>query len=115
MNKLTAEVARRELSSLKRYLGSETSWLSLREERYLQALEIALPVLEQQEKGKSDWIDWKGGECPVQGNPAVEVRLMNGTVSSAWLAKGWVWEHGVLSPGADIIAYRVIGQQRGEE
>lgn len=49
MNKLTAEVARRELSSLKRYLGSETSWLSLREERYLQALEIALPVLERQD------------------------------------------------------------------
>lgn len=64
-------------------------------------------IASQNESG-GGWIEWCGGECPVQGNPAVEVRLKDGTVSSAWLAKGWVWEHGVLSPGADIIAYRTI-------
>lgn len=64
-------------------------------------------ISSQNEPGDG-WIDWAGGECPVQGNAGVEVRLKDGTVSSAWLAKGWVWEHGVLSPGADIIAYRVV-------
>lgn len=41
MNKLTAEVARRDIGHLKSYPSR-----SLREELYLQSLEIALPVLE---------------------------------------------------------------------
>lgn len=47
MNKLTAEVARQDLNHLKSWV--ETCGISIKEERYMQALEIALPVLEQQE------------------------------------------------------------------
>ncbi len=48
MNKLTAEKCRgliTHLSRAKKLLG-----VSMAEESYLQALEIALPVLEQQER-----------------------------------------------------------------
>lgn len=48
MSKLTAEVARRELTKLK--VWEDDCVLTLKEELYLQSLEIALPVLEQQEK-----------------------------------------------------------------
>ncbi|SKA19696.1 hypothetical protein [Pantoea eucalypti] len=105
MKKLTAEKCCQLLDSL------NSNGMSILEGYYCEALEIALPILEQQQRGDGEWIEWGGGECPVQGNPAVEVRLKDGTVSSAWLAKGWVWEHGVLSPGADIIAYRIIPEQ----
>ncbi|MEN4544914.1 hypothetical protein [Pantoea agglomerans] len=49
MKKLTAEVARRDISHLKAFQRQPNIGLSLREETYLQALEIALPILEQQE------------------------------------------------------------------
>lgn len=48
MNKLTAEVARQDLNHLKAWV--ETCGISMKEERYMQALEIALPILEQQER-----------------------------------------------------------------
>ncbi|MDU4747732.1 MAG: hypothetical protein E6X99_16095 [Pantoea sp.] len=50
MKKLTAEVARRDISHLKAFQKQPNIGLSLREETYLQALEIALPILEQQER-----------------------------------------------------------------
>ncbi|MBD9658089.1 hypothetical protein [Pantoea sp. PNT03] len=49
MNKLTAEVARRDIVHLKSFQSDPKVGLSLKEEKYLQALEIALPVLEQQQ------------------------------------------------------------------
>lgn len=45
MNKLTAKSARQELTSLKVFENDGV--LTRKEERYLQALEIALPILEQ--------------------------------------------------------------------
>ncbi|QDH49102.1 hypothetical protein PHYNN_210 [Pantoea phage Phynn] len=58
MNKLTAESTRQELTKLK--VWENDGVLTLKEERYLQALEIALTVLEQQEKGEANREDnWK--------------------------------------------------------
>ncbi|ORM78326.1 hypothetical protein [Pantoea eucrina] len=51
MNKLTAEIVRMDIGHLREHQANPHVGLSLREEKYLQALEIALPVLEQQEKG----------------------------------------------------------------
>lgn len=60
MNKLTAEVARRDIGHLREHQSSPKVGLSLREELYLQALEIALPVLEQQENGTDGRVDNAG-------------------------------------------------------
>ncbi len=60
MNKLTAEVARRDIGHLREHQASPKVGLSLREELYLQALEIALPVLEQQENGTDGRVDNAG-------------------------------------------------------
>lgn len=45
MNKLTAEVARRDIGHLKSFQSDPKVGLSLKEEKYLQALEIALAAL----------------------------------------------------------------------
>ncbi|MBY4887735.1 hypothetical protein K5Y32_07285 [Pantoea sp. DY-15] len=47
MNKLTADKARHALAMLR--AGAEQQVLSIKSEYMMQALEIALPVLEQQE------------------------------------------------------------------
>lgn len=52
MKKLNAEVARRNIQLLKEMESSTNIGLSMRSELYLQALEIALPVLEQQERAE---------------------------------------------------------------
>lgn len=49
MKKLTAEVARMELANLKALNAHPSHGISIKAEIFMQALEIALPVLEQQE------------------------------------------------------------------
>jgi len=115
MNKLTAEKCRELISNLHR--GRNLRLISTREERYLEALEIALPVLEQQENG--GWIRWDGERAlpPVEADALVEVRLRGYEVIKRE-AKYFAWRNGSGSRSYDIIAYRVIDQQereRGEE
>lgn len=53
----------------------------------------------------NEWVQWKGGECPVPGDTLVEVRSRRGFV---WrdVAKAFWWDH-----RGDIVAYRVVGEQ----
>lgn len=108
MNKLTAEECRLLISGLS---GNR----SIREDKYLAALEIALPVLEKQEKGSDGWIEWGGGRPPVKPDVMVCVRYRKGKEKEPDTARHYYWNH-TNSP-VDIIAYRVIEQERerGEE
>lgn len=108
MKKLTAEVARRDISHLKAFQKQPNIGLSLREETYLQALEIALPILEQQERGDG-WIEWGGGECPVADDQRVHVQFMDGEVINTASGNCIRWSHKGTS--RDIIAYRIIPKQ----
>lgn len=115
MNKLTAEVARQDLNHLKSWI--ETCGISMKEERYMKALEIALPILEQQERGEGEWIEWGGGVMPVSGPAMVEVRFKRCSFLRKAKAKQLDWTHyGNIS---DIIAYRIIPEratnQNGEQ
>ncbi|MDU1573243.1 MAG: hypothetical protein E6868_08330 [Pantoea sp.] len=85
---------------------------TIREELFRQALEIALPVLEQQERGNDRWIEWKGGECPTYS--LVEFEMRDGDKHTS-LGDMLDWKH--ESRSDDIIAYRVVEQERerGEE
>lgn len=111
MNKLTAEECKFLIMRL-----TESRWdgkISIKEKKYLAALEIALPVLEQQEKG--GWIEWGGGAQPIEKMEFVEVKFRDATEGEG-LAYWWEWSHDGATD--DIIAYRVIEQQereRGEE
>lgn len=102
MKKLTAEKCSELLDSL------NSNGMSILEGYYCEALEIALPILEQQEQGDG-WIEWKGGECPVEDDVSVvEVKWPRGSTSEiipgdcSWLHYGGHY---------DIIAYRIIPEQ----
>jgi hypothetical protein len=64
-------------------------------------------VAEWTEPDADDWIEWKGGECPVPGKTMVEVRFRAGdqetkpaaTWALCWNHDGW---------DEDIVAYRTI-------
>ena len=59
------------------------------------------------------WIEWSGGECPVDGDAIVEVKLRNSNPdsrqSNSDRAGDFYWSH--EGSGYDIIAYRL--QQHG--
>jgi hypothetical protein len=83
--------------------------------REVQAYEIALPILEQQERGEGEWIEWGGGECPVDSDTIVGTKWSDG---DKILNRAGVfhWHH-VYGP--NIIAYRIIPEratnQNGEQ
>lgn len=57
---------------------------------------------------KNEWVDWAGGDCPVQSHLAVRVIYRDGlkwTYSIAGAAQGW--DHREDDPCGDIIAYRI--------
>lgn len=56
----------------------------------------------------SEWVEWKGGECPVPGDTRVETRDRVGTVACD-AAKAFCWHHTVGSQ--PFVAYRVVGEQ----
>ena len=119
MNKLTAKKCLERIDKLK--TSQRRFGISIFEEEYLEALEIALPILEQQEKGDDSaelingWVEWDGGECPVIPGNRVDLKLRGGFITQDFPAEAGEWNHygGVW----DIIAYRVVEQERerGEE
>lgn len=51
------------------------------------------------------WIEWNGGECPVDGDCEVSIRVRGEGGSARGKAKHWSWGHSGC--GSDIIAYRL--------
>jgi hypothetical protein len=57
-----------------------------------------------------NWIEWEGGECPVDGDKLVVSLWRNGEIE-AEVARNLVWRHDAPEPGdmdSDIIRYAVI-------
>jgi len=100
MNKLTAEKCREQLDECRAL--KERGYLSINGEYKLQALEIALPVLEQQEKGDDTEDTFivmrKHGKVPNIKRPAGDI--------AEYLTQ--LYQH---NPGAvcDVITYRFAG------
>ena len=67
----------------------------------------------------TDWIEWKGGDCPVSPSTIVDVEFRDGDqhIGDGACAEIYHWGHyDAPGPhpedffrGADIISYRVIG------
>jgi hypothetical protein len=81
-------------------------WLTWQASR--ETLEIALPILEQQERGEGDWIEWTGGKRPVISDKQVEVKFRGGEGCIA-LSGELDWRD--TESCGDIIAYRIIPER----
>lgn len=118
MNKLTADKCRELIQQLKDKQAHPMKGLTGDEKLYLPALEIALPILEQQEQGEGEWIEW-GGKCEGNDQPVmgiVQVKFRGGEIDKG-KASSWYWPHDGCA--SDIIAYRIIPEratnQNGEQ
>lgn len=106
MKKLTAEKCMSVIQGFK-WMAAEGPGMSIRDEYDIQAYELALKALEQQER--DEWIEWDGGDCPVYSGELVDLKLRDGRVTKSFFAGGGDWQcHGY---GTDIIAYRIIPEQ----
>jgi len=115
MNKLTANKCREQIAEWERMMSA--SDIAVMVERHLQAYRIALPILEQQERGES-WIEWRG-KCGGNDQPVigmVEVKFRNGNTQKSEACDWYLPHDGIAS---DIIAYRIIPEratnQNGEQ
>lgn len=61
---------------------------------------------------QSDWIEWKGGKCPVSEWTRVDVRFREGDIDEDDVAGIWNWDW-VFGDG-DIVAYRVLDAKAGD-
>jgi len=79
----------------------------------LQLIEVALPILEQQERGENKWLHWNGEMAlpPVDVHVMVEVKLRNGVTVIPRQAQHFAWRNGPAKNGFDIIAYRIIPER----
>ncbi len=106
MNKLTAEKCRKVIDGFK-WMAAEGPGMSIRDEYDIQAYEIALPILEQQERAEGEWIEWGGGDCPVNSSSRAYVKFRDGEITEdAPIAGSMRWSH--IGADWDIIAYRII-------
>lgn len=113
MKKLTADTALALLGRMKK--NATYGEPTIHEGYTIQALEIALPILEQQERGDR-WIEWSGGECPVHPGKRVDLKLRGGSITTGYPAGSAQWNHRSEDDDTDIIAYQITpGSDSGEE
>lgn len=55
--------------------------------------------------GEDDWVEWCGGDQPVEDCTKVEIRTRNGDEWEGY-ANIWQWSHN--GSEYDIVAYRVV-------
>lgn len=60
----------------------------------------------------TDWIEWRGGECPVDPDTRVDIWLRSGNQTAGFLARtwGWRWDPSPARNDGDIVAYRVVSE-----
>jgi len=54
----------------------------------------------------SNWLEWHGGECPIDPDTIVDVRFDDGSIDTDF-AGCWDWSSNGLLAESDITAYRV--------
>lgn len=107
MQKLTDEYASELHEAVKLFVSQPLNF-PLSRGQIMEVARIALPILEQQERGDDGWIEWGGGECPVKANTLVDYRTRAGNTADS-IALALRWNHEGLV--GDIIAYRIIPEQ----
>lgn len=62
-----------------------------------------------QDTQETDWIEWQGGECPVDPETLVEIKGGDGAVDKN-IAQHWCWDWLDTWPESNIVAYPVVSQ-----
>lgn len=59
-----------------------------------------------------EWVEWRGGECPIADGVLFSAKFRDGTITNKYRhATEYRWSHGggdLGVPEADIVAYRIL-------
>jgi hypothetical protein len=55
----------------------------------------------------AEWIEWKGGDCPVHPDTFVDVKDRDGFIWTECRACFHCWQHGTDTPDEEPISYRI--------
>lgn len=72
----------------------------------LDKIEESLPEVSQEERDSDGWIDWNGGDIPVDVNALVDIKKRDGLYLIGFQAGILNWSHD--GNPMDIIAYRIV-------
>ena len=75
-------------------------------ESAIMALNEALDGEDGGTPANDGWIEWHGGECPVDPKTAVEVKFWDGEYCLDSLAEEWYWGDSAFED--TIVAYRIV-------
>lgn len=64
-------------------------------------------ALASQQLAGDGWIEWKGGDQPVEDYLLVETKWTDGSISYGEASR-WRWSHKSLLSDNNLIAYRVV-------
>jgi hypothetical protein len=59
----------------------------------------------------SEWIEWKGGECPVYNDTLVDVKFRSGQVHECFSSDYWDWRWWDGRESSEIVAYRLSEEE----
>lgn len=60
----------------------------------------------------AEWVNWRGGDCPVTSQTRIEVKTRDGETVEDDDPEGWRWSH--MGTAGDIVAYRVVDEFEGD-
>lgn len=87
-------------------LASDYATAIIIRDQYEAALfEAELSDAVQDKPDAEGWIEWAGGECPVNISDLVDIKLRCGDIGRGQNVTYWRWDH--IQNAGDIIAYRL--------
>lgn len=95
-----------KVARLEHQPAHQDSWIDLAGYAACGA-EIALGGANSPVLADRPWIEWRGGNCPVDPGMQVEVMYRSGATAMAF-GVSFDWDHHGQERGNDIIAYRVV-------
>jgi len=68
----------------------------------------SLPEVSQEERLCDGWIEWGGGDCPVNQYDRVDYKLRNGFIDFKARADLIQWRRDIVERPWDIVAYKIV-------
>lgn len=112
---------RSENAKLRAALSTAIDWIDpvsdpmpLKNGEIVALLRMVLRFNDEQAGSCADWIEWRGGQCPLPAGTLFEYRLRNGgTGAPLRTPTAWKWEHD--GGEYDIVAYRVSSDEQAAD
>lgn len=86
------------------------------ESSIINHIEDKRDMVEENAQVGDGWIEWRGGNCPVESTQEIDIKFRNGSVWHDTIAGEWNWGHNCeVHNIKEIVAYRIVQEPKEEE